>query len=141
MNNVSELTGETQKQATGAARAARGMIASQIDIRRNIAGSMLARHAANLHRMSDSLTTQGQETPARLADAAATRLRTVSNYMRETDGDRMIDDLESFGRRNALLTGAIGFIGGLAAARLLKAGAQKRYRNEGPESDGYRFHD
>lgn len=141
MNNVSELTGKTQKQAANAARAARGMIASQIDVRRNIAGSMLARHAGNLHRMSDSLSVQGQDATARFVDAAASRLSNASNYMRATDGDRMIDDLESFGRRNALLTGAIGFIGGLAAARLLKASTKKRYRDYGSGTDGYRFHD
>lgn len=110
------------------------MIVSQLETRGRDLGETLSQHAGNLHEMSETLRTQGKEPTARIVDYAATKLENVSTYMRETDGSRMIHDLESVARENALITAAVGLVGGLTIARLLKASASKRYRDYGSRS-------
>ncbi len=115
---------------------ARGMIIDQIDRRTTDLGNTVSEHVSNLRNMSETLRGQGQPATAVLLDTAASRLDTLSNYLRNTDGDRIVHDLESIARSQPLATAAVGFAGGLVAARLLKASASQRYRAYGNTSYG-----
>lgn len=108
---------------------AKGVISEQIDQRTTDLGNMVGEHVGNLRRMSNSLRSQGQDATASLADMAADRLNQVSTYLTETDGDRIIHDVEAVARKQPLLTAAAGLAVGVTAARLLKAAATNRNRN------------
>ena len=108
---------------------AKGVISEQIDQRTTDLGNMVGEHVGNLRRMSSSLRGQGQDATASLADMAADRLNQVSTYLTETDGDRIIHDVEAVARKQPLLTAAAGLAVGVTAARLLKAAATNRNRN------------
>ena len=114
---------------------AKGVVIDQIDQRTTDLGNVVGAHAGNLRAMSDTLRNQGQDNTARLVDMASDRLNQVSTYLTQTDGDRLIHDVESLARRQPLITGAAGLVLGLTAARLLKAGATQRYRTYSTESD------
>jgi len=114
---------------------AKGVVIDQIDQRMTDLGNVVGAHAGNLRAMSDTLRNQGQDNTARLVDMASDRLNQVSTYLTQTDGDRLIHDVESLARRQPLITGAAGLVLGLTAARLLKAGATQRYRTYSTESD------
>jgi hypothetical protein len=107
---------------------ARGVIVDQIDRRTTDAGTMLQSHVSNLRQMGETMRSQGLGATAGVVDYAANRLEVVSTYLTETDGDRMIHDVEIVAREHAMVTGALGFLVGLTAARLLKASASDRYR-------------
>lgn len=117
MTNVDEIKKNT-----------RGAVINQIDRRTTQLGNVVDEHANNLRDMSDSLRGQGQDATARLVDMAADRLNRVSTYLTQTDGDRIVHDIERVARTQPMITAAAGFVVGMTAARLLKAGAAQRYR-------------
>lgn len=110
---------------------ARGVVMDQIDRRTSDAGAKLQAHVTNLRSMSRTLRDQGLDNTANMVDYAAERLNGVSTYLTQTDGDRIVHDLESLAREYAVVTASIGFLAGLTAARLLKASASERYRTYG----------
>ncbi len=110
---------------------AKGIITDQIDRRTTDVGNMVGEHVTNLRQMGSSLRGQGQDGTASLVDMAADRLNRLSAYLTQTDGDRIIHDIETLARTQPMITAAAGFVVGLSAARLLKAAATNRYRTYG----------
>ena len=77
--------------------------------------------------MADELRKQGNDAPARYAEQAADRVEQVGTWLRDSDGDRILGDVEDFARRNPWGVAAAGLALGFAAARLLKASSAERY--------------
>ena len=115
---------------------ARGVIIDQIDRRSTDLGATVGEHVTNLRTMGDTLRSQGQAATADLIEMAATRLDGLSTYLQETDGDRIVHDVETAARNQPMVTATVGLVGGLLAARLLKASASARYRSYGNASEG-----
>lgn len=115
---------------------ARGVVLDQIDARSSDLGNAVGTHAGNLRSMSGSLRDQGQGSTANLVDMAADRLDRVSQYLTQTDGERIVHDVEDFARNQAVVTAAVGLIGGFLAARVLRAGATQRYSTYGTNRGG-----
>jgi hypothetical protein len=115
--------------------AAKGVVVNQVDRRTTQLGNVIGGHVSTLRDMSDSLRDQGQDATAQLVDLAAERLNRVSTYLTATDGDRIIHDIENVARRQPMIAAAAGFAAGVAAARLLKAGAAQRYRRYSADMD------
>jgi len=113
---------------------AKNVITDQIDRRSTDLGNVVGGHVTNLRQMGTSLRDQGQDGTASLVDMAADRLNRISTYLTQTDGDRMIHDIETVAREQPLITAAAGLVFGVTAARLLKAGAVNRYRTYGTYS-------
>lgn len=101
----------------------------QLDQRSTKAGETVAGTAQDLRSVGEELRNQGKETPARLADRAAEQTERVGSYLKEADSDRMLSDLEDFGRRQPLAVLAGGLVIGVAAARFLKASSHGRYQS------------
>jgi hypothetical protein len=85
--------------------------------------------ADSLRSVGEELRKQGKDTPARLADQAAERTERVGGYLRDADGDRILRDVEDFGRRQPWVLALGGLALGVAAARFLKASSSERYRS------------
>lgn len=109
----------------------KGFIMHEIDRRTTHLGNVVGEHVSNLHAMGESLRGQGQDGTARLVDMAADRLNQVSLYLQQSDGDRIVHDIETIAHNRPVITAAAGFLFGVTAARLLKAGAMQRYRTFG----------
>ena len=107
---------------------ARGLVMDQIDRRTSDLGNVVNEHVGNLRQMSRSLRDQGQQGTADLVEGAAARLEGVSSYLSNTDGNRIVHDVESLARRQPMLTAMIGLTAGVVAARVLKASATQRYQ-------------
>lgn len=107
---------------------ARGAVIEQIDRRTTRVGMVLQMHVYNLRSMGSSLRDQGLDSTGNLVEYAANRLGVVSNYLVQTDGDRVVHDIESVAREHTAITGAVGLVLGFTAARLLKASASNRFR-------------
>ena len=65
---------------------------------------------------------------ARYAEQAADRAERLGGYLHEADGDRILRDVEDFGRRRPWAVVAGGLALGFMASRLLKASSSERYR-------------
>jgi hypothetical protein len=127
-DKAQEVAGQAQVKAQEAAGQAKGRVREQVDQRSTQAGEQVASTAQDVRAVSEELRKQGKDKPAQLADQAAERAERFGSYLKESDADRILSDIEDFGRKQpwAVVAGgvALGFLG----ARLLKASSQQRYQ-------------
>lgn len=123
-----EVAGQAQEKAQEAAGQAQEMMREQVDQRSTQAGEKISGTADDLRSVSEELRNQGKEGPAKFADRGAEQIEKVGTYLSEADGDKLLSDVEDFGRRQPLAVLAGGLVIGMAAARFLKASSRNRYR-------------
>jgi len=121
---VREQAGEQARKAAGEAR---DRVRGQVDQRSTQAGEQVGRHASDLRDVAHGLREQGKDGPARVADQVADRVDRAGSWMRESDADRILSDVEDFARSKpwAVAAGALAL--GFAASRVLKASSSRRY--------------
>ena len=124
-----EVAGQAQDKARGAAGRARGRIGQEVDRRSTRAGEQVSSNASDARSVADELRKQGKDTPARYVEQAADRAERLGGYLQESDGDRILRDVEDFARRNPWAVAAAGLLVGFAASRMLKASSGDRYRS------------
>jgi hypothetical protein len=117
---VQDAAGQA-KEKTGA------QLRSQVDQRSTQAGEKVGGFASDVRGVGESLREQGKDQPARLAEQAADRAERLGSYLRESDADRILGDVEDFGRRQPWAVIAGGIAVGLVASRFLKASSGRRY--------------
>ena len=120
-----------QEKAQQAAGQAKGRLREQVDQRSTQAGEHVASTAADVRTVGEELRKQGKDKPAQLADQAAERAERLGGYLKESDADRILGDLEDFGRKQPWAVAAGGLALGFAASRFLKASSEKRYQSSG----------
>jgi hypothetical protein len=114
------------EQAKETADQARGMVSQQLDQRSKVAGDGALGLADAARRIASELRGEGQEETARLTEAAADRAERLGGYLRRTEGDQFLRDIEDFARRRPMLAAGAAFVIGLAASRFVKASAERR---------------
>jgi hypothetical protein len=124
-----EVTGQAGEKVQEAAETAQDKLREQLDQRSTKAGETVTDTAQDLRTVGEELRKQGKETPARVADKAAEQTERVGSYLKDANSDRMLSDVEDFGRRQPLAVLAGGLVVGIAAARFLKASSRGRYQS------------
>jgi hypothetical protein len=129
---------EAAGQAQEKAQQAGDRIREQLSGRFTQAGEQVTTAASDIRSVADELRKQGKDQPAKIAEQAAERAERVGGYLRESDADRMLHDIEHLGRRRPWAVGVGGALLGLVASRFLKASSTQRYHRmpqfEGRES-------
>jgi hypothetical protein len=120
-------TERAKDQAQQAAGQAKSALRSQVDQRSTDAGRKVGGFASDVRSVGDQLREQGKEQPAKVADQAADRAERLGSYLTESDADRILGDIEDFGRRRPWAVIAGGVALGFAASRFLKASSSRRY--------------
>jgi ElaB/YqjD/DUF883 family membrane-anchored ribosome-binding protein len=127
----SSTTGQAKEKAQEAAGQAKqkagSQLRSQVDQRSTDAGHRVGGLASDVRAVGESLREQGKEQPAKLAEQAADRAERLGSYLKESDADRILGDVEDFGRRQPWAVIAGGVAVGLVASRFLKASSIDRY--------------
>jgi len=126
-----EVASQAQDKAREAAGQARGRVRDQVDQRSTQVGEQVKSNAGEVRSVADELRKQGKDTPARYVEQAADRAERLGGYLESSDGDKILRDVEDFGRNNAWAVAAGGLILGFAASRLLKASSSQRYQSSG----------
>ena len=121
---VRDQAGEQVRKATGQAR---GRAREQVDQRSTQVGEQVHHHASDLREVAHQLRAQGKDGPARIADQVAERAERAGSWMKESDGDRILGDVEDFARSNPWAVVAGGLAIGFVASRVLKASSSRRY--------------
>ena len=101
---------------------------------REQAGEQVHRQASDLRDVAHQLREQGKDGPARIADQVAERAERAGSWMKESDADRILGDVEDFARSNPWAVAAGGLALGFAASRVLKASSSQRYEQRGTRS-------
>jgi ElaB/YqjD/DUF883 family membrane-anchored ribosome-binding protein len=125
---VREQAGEQMRKATGQAS---DRMREQVDQRSTQAGDQVHQHASDLRSVASQLREQGKEGPAKIADQVAERAERAGSYMKDSDADRILGDVEDFARSNPWAVAAGGLALGFMASRLLKASSSQRYEQRG----------
>ena len=121
-----EKVQETAQQAAGQAR---GRLRDQVDQRSTQAGEQVASTAGDVRTVADQLREQGKEQPAKIAEQAAARAEKLGDYLKQSDGDSILRDVEDFGRRQPWAVMFGGLAVGFLASRFLKASSSRRYES------------
>ena len=119
-----------QQQAEQARGQAKDKLREQIDQRSTQAGERVGSTAQDVRTVAEELRKQGKDAPARYVEQAADRAERVGGYLEQSDGERILRDVEDFGRRNPWAVAAGGLLLGFAASRMLKASSSERYRSD-----------
>jgi hypothetical protein len=123
-----DQTKEKAQEAVGQAKEkAGGQVRTQVDQRSTEAGQRVGGFASDVRSVGEQLRKDGKDSPAKLADQAAERAERLSDYLTHSDADRILGDVEDFGRRQPWAVVAGGLMLGLAASRFLKASSSRRY--------------
>jgi ElaB/YqjD/DUF883 family membrane-anchored ribosome-binding protein len=130
----SSTTEQAKEKAQAATRQAKDkagfQLRSQVDQRSTDAGHRVGGLASDVRAVSESLREQGRDQPAKLAEQAADRAERLGSYLEESDADRILRDVEDFGRRQPWAVIAGGVAIGLVASRFLKASSVERYERQ-----------
>jgi hypothetical protein len=124
---AADVATQAREKAQGLAGQARERARQEVDRRSTETGERIGGAASDLRSVGEELRNRGKDGPARIAEQAADRVDRASSYLRDADSDRLLGDVEDFGRRQpwAVLAGAV--LAGFAAARFLKASSRERY--------------
>jgi hypothetical protein len=121
---------EQVKQATGEAREqTRDRVRTEVDRRSTEAGQQVSDTAQAMRRVGETLREEGKDGPAKAAQQAAGQAERAGRWLQESDADRILRDVEDFGRRKPWAVALGGLALGIAAARFMKASSSDRYRS------------
>jgi len=126
---VQDKAQEAQEKLKGGTEQARARMREQVDQRSTQAGEQVSATADALRSTSRQLRDQGQDGPAQAAEKVAHHAERLGGYLSESNADRILGDLEDFGRRQPMAVIALGVAAGFAASRFLKASSRERYES------------
>jgi hypothetical protein len=120
---------QAKEKVQQAGEQAKGRVRDEVDRRSTEVGEQATSVADAIRQASQQLREQGKDQAAKPMDQAAQRVESAGQWLRDSDGDRILHDVEDFGRRNPLAVAAGGLAIGFALSRLLKASSTDRYRS------------
>ena len=126
-DQVQQVAGQATEKLQQASGQVGSRVKEEVDSRSTQVGAQVGSTANSLRAVSKELRNQGEETPAKLADQIAEKVEQVSSYLSESDADKILSDVEDFGRRQPWLVIGAGVTLGFVAARFLKASSSRRY--------------
>jgi hypothetical protein len=127
--------GQAQEKAQQAAGEARNRVRDEVDTRSTQAGEQAENVANDVRSVGEHLRAEGKHKPAELADKAAARVADLGDYLKRSDGDAILRDVERFGRERPWAVVAGGVALGIAASRFLKASSSRRYHEQESSSN------
>lgn len=121
-----EVADQARQTVSDVRSQGREYVRSTVNDRSSQAGQRVHSLAQDLRSFGSELRNQGKDGPAQVVERIAEQGEHVAGYLRTTDGDRMLRDVEQFARRNpwAVLAGGVAM--GFVAARFLRASSQQR---------------
>jgi vacuolar-type H+-ATPase subunit E/Vma4 len=129
---VGELAGQAQEKVQEAAQQVRTQagtqVREQVDTRSTQAGQQVRSVADALRKTATDLREQDQQGVSRFVEGAADRVERLGSYLEQSNADGILDEVESFARRQPWVVGAGAFAVGLVASRFLKASSSNRYQ-------------
>ena len=116
-----DLAGQAKGHAQAAAEQAKDKAAAQVDERSTQVGQQIGTQAESLDGVAEELRRQGKDGPAKIAEQAGERVRSVGSYLEEADGESLVQAVADAARENPAAAAAVGAAAGFAAGRIIKA--------------------
>jgi hypothetical protein len=128
---VGEGAQQIQEKASEAKVRTRERLREQIATRSTATGEQMTSTASALRQTAQQLRGDQQEPQAKVLEQIAERAERLGRYLTETDGDRLLRDVERIARRRSWLVAGGGAVLGFLAARFTKASSGRRYEADG----------
>lgn len=128
---VGEGAEQVQQKASEAKVKTREQLRRQVDSRSTQAGEQMTKTGSALRQTAQELRGEQQEQQAKILEGVAERTDRFGRYLTETDGDRMLRDVERMARQRPWLVVGSGALVGFLAARFTKASSSRRYEADG----------
>jgi hypothetical protein len=125
---------QIQEKASEAKARTRDRLREQIDTRSSESGEQMTSTASALRQTAQRLRAEQREPQAKALEQIAERAERFGQYLTETDGERMLRDIERIARSRPLLVAGGGTVLGFLAARFTKASSSRRYEQNGGKS-------
>jgi hypothetical protein len=123
---------KVQQTAQQASRKTVEYLRGQTEAKAGQVGGELRAVADALRRSGQSLHADGNQASGEAVDRVTQTIERIASYLGDATGDRMLHDVESFGRRRPWGLVGIGVGVGIAASRFLKASSVARYQSLQP---------
>jgi hypothetical protein len=136
-SKMQEATSDAQEKGSELREQVSVRLREQFDQRSTEVGSQVRSVAEALRGSGNNLASQGNGDAAQLTDKAADRLERLGFYLEQKSGDDFMRDVEGFARRRPWMLAGLGLLGGVAAARFVKASSKKRYSAYRGPNEGY----
>ena len=108
-----EAAGQAQEKAQQAAGQVKEQARTQVDQRSTQAGEQVSQQAGDIRTVAEKLREEGKDGPAKVAEQAADRIEKVGSYLKQSDADRLLGDVEDFARQRPMaVVAAWGFVVG-----------------------------
>jgi ElaB/YqjD/DUF883 family membrane-anchored ribosome-binding protein len=124
---ATQVKEQAEQKAEEVKERASGRIRGQLDTRSTEMADQIAPFAQALHKAGDHLVSQGNGSGGKVAHRAGDRVEQLTSYLRSSNSDRFLGDIEGFARQRPWAAGGIGVVAGFMAARFLKASSEGRY--------------
>jgi ElaB/YqjD/DUF883 family membrane-anchored ribosome-binding protein len=118
---------QVQEKADEVKAKASDRLREQLDSRSTQLGEQATSFGRAIRKSAELLEGEDNASAARTAHWAADRVERVAGYLKHSDSNRFIGDLEGFGRQRPWAAGALGAAVGFVGARFLKASSESRY--------------
>jgi ElaB/YqjD/DUF883 family membrane-anchored ribosome-binding protein len=125
---------QIQEKASEAKAKTRDRLREEIDTRSNETGEQMTSTASALRQTAQRLRTEQREPQAKVLEQIAERTERFGRYLTETNGDRMLRDVERIARGRPWLVAGGGTVLGFLVARFTKASSSRRYEENGGSS-------
>ena len=132
---VGQAREKTQERADQLRGQAATRVRSQLDARSTQAGEQVSSIAQAVRTSGERLRDQGQERPAKAIEEAAERAERLATYLTESDGERILRDIEDFARRQPWVVAVLGAATGFLVSRFLKSSASGERESDGRPSE------
>ena len=130
---VTSASEQVKERVQDAAEQAKGQtwdqLRSQVETRSTQAGEQASSIAEAMRRTSEQLRGEGKESAAKVIDGVADRSERLGGYLTQADGDRILGDVENFGRRQPWVFVGASAVLGFLASRFVKASSSSRYQS------------
>jgi gas vesicle protein len=135
---VAQAQQQVQQKAEEVKSKAGDQLRTQVDQRSTQAGEQVQAVSEALRTSSGQLREQGKEGPAKLIEQTAGKVEGLGSYLRDSNADSILSDVESWARRRPWAAAGIGVVIGFIGSRFLKASSSRRYDSQLDGSGDYR---
>jgi ElaB/YqjD/DUF883 family membrane-anchored ribosome-binding protein len=116
-----DIAGQAKDHAQAAAGQAKDTAIAQVDERSTQLGRQVASQADALDGVAEELRRQGKDGPAKLAEQAGERAKSLASYLEQADGESIVAAASNFAHENPAAAAAAGAAAGFVAGRVIKA--------------------
>ncbi len=123
----------TQQKAQQAGEEAKSKLRQEVDQRSQQVAEQVESTADAIRKAAEELRKQGKDQPAQLLSKGAQKTEQLGQYLKESNSEQILTDIEDTARRKPQAALAAGVAVGFAFSRFLKASSAKRRQSSGSQ--------